>query len=853
MTFNLIDKALIYRSPLRLLETLKSAAELSHDLAWHHAIRGHKYDDSGAQDKDAYKRGFEAGKLRQRTPQPAATSSSKIGLSDSEKSSLGQLHPSSKKGYKYIHNWKTFRDYLVSRSKKSNPNLDTELTAYTPGETLDLLNHHKIKSWHDEMRNFTIPDVDAKGNKYTHTIFVPCAKTKPWDGSCNLNRSIYSSYNQLRDEIRKTTGQLPNSYFVTISEPLGVVPQDRWGDFPQYDNPGLFRNAAQRSGLFHRDWKNLPQEHGGTGQPQYTPFDNVSYNKSIDLLSGVIADFVHNNKKQNPDMKFVSFVEDKPYRQWDDPNTPRVDISTHSDMLTRAGRKLEFLKPEHRFLKRGQSRQSPYDYMRQKLLELYKYQEASDNPINKVFVKNQPHNALTTKAQLTQQLRAAGEATISEKIPIPRLEWNAMIFNLTDETSLYRYPLRLLEALKGEEKKSWDLGYHHATRNHDYSDSDTQDKDAYKRGFEAGNPSRTTPLQPSQFQRLRSQKSGSVDGLDSITQQGKLFKTGVPVKFTFVRNTESSPNFGATYGQDIEPAGRYMLHNEDPGDTPGWVSGSIKFNSPLVLKLTMGGSAYGPQGWKARLSKYYGGEKGKALSKAIRRDGYDGIVTIDDGKFRGTAEIVDLTQHRNAELVHSETAPAGPYSNYYDKESLVKHTSSPYYKGDDRSRAIASSREVMANNPDIDPGSWRISNLKLLHGRDIEQLGIFNPKDLRPDEFDWENPEAKLNDEGRLKDARRYAKWINDGHEAPPISAIQNDRGDIRVTDGHRRLYAAHLAGKPVRAWVSWTTDHPNGHTDWKGNTIKVGLTHEVVSNSGLPDNVRHNGDYRPSKRPITT
>jgi len=85
MTFNLIDKALIYRSPLRLLETLKSAAELSHDLAWHHAIRGHKYDDSGAQDKDAYKRGFESGNSHQssssiantipKISQPAALSS----------------------------------------------------------------------------------------------------------------------------------------------------------------------------------------------------------------------------------------------------------------------------------------------------------------------------------------------------------------------------------------------------------------------------------------------------------------------------------------------------------------------------------------------------------------------------------------------------------------------------------------------------------------------------------------------------------------------------------------------------------------------------------------------------------
>jgi hypothetical protein len=126
----------------------------------------------------------------------------------------------------------------------------------------------------------------------------------------------------------------------------------------------------------------------------------------------------------------------------------------------------------------------------------------------------------------------------------------------------------------------------------------------------------------------------------------------------------------------------------------------------------------------------------------------------------------------------------------------------------------------------------------------VEQLGAFNPKDLHPDEFDWENPEARLRDEGRLKDAHRYADWIKAGHEPPPISVVQNDRGELRVTEGHRRLYASHLAGKPVKAWTSWAADHPDGRTDWEGKPIKVGLSHRIVTKSGLPDGVKHDGDY---------
>jgi len=54
------------------------------------------------------------------------------------------------------------------------------------------------------------------------------------------------------------------------------------------------------------------------------------------------------------------------------------------------------------------------------------------------------------------------------------------------EGSLYRSPLRLLEALQGERKRSWDLGYRHFKRYgpDGFDDSKAVDKAAYKVGFD---------------------------------------------------------------------------------------------------------------------------------------------------------------------------------------------------------------------------------------------------------------------------------------------------------------------------------------------------------------------------------
>lgn len=132
---------------------------------------------------------------------------------------------------------------------------------------------------------------------------------------------------------------------------------------------------------------------------------------------------------------------------------------------------------------------------------------------------------------------------------------------------------------------------------------------------------------------------------EAITiEYGKLFESCRPVTFAYVRNTVPAPRptHGDRYQQKIEPAGRYLIHNPNPGDLPrGWERGSVHFDRPLVIWFNLQpGEHYNETSWKAQLYAHFR-KRGRALSQAIVDSGYDGIVTVmpitDD-----TREIVDL-------------------------------------------------------------------------------------------------------------------------------------------------------------------------------------------------------------------
>lgn len=133
-----------------------------------------------------------------------------------------------------------------------------------------------------------------------------------------------------------------------------------------------------------------------------------------------------------------------------------------------------------------------------------------------------------------------------------------------------------------------------------------------------------------------------------ITQDGKEFKTGLPVTFDFVHNTQSAtklfgkPKKDSQFGRYFEPHGRYVTavkNKETSKLNDKMISGTITFNNPLVIDNNN-------LNWKEDLSKAFGGLRGKKLSMALIQKGYDGVVTVDYLRHNNmpyVSEILDLT------------------------------------------------------------------------------------------------------------------------------------------------------------------------------------------------------------------
>ena len=172
-----------------------------------------------------------------------------------------------------------------------------------------------------------------------------------------------------------------------------------------------------------------------------------------------------------------------------------------------------------------------------------------------------------------------------------------------------------------------------------------------------------------------------------LNAEGTEFETGKPVSFTYLRNTVPAPDMGARFGQDIEPAGRYISHRTTTADLPpehrlatgevvtAWEAGDVAFENPLVIE-------HGDtRDWKARLSAAYDGKTGKELSEAIRRDGHDGVVTVNTEK-GFTSEIVDL---QVPDFTDDMDAPA-PRTEF-DQDELIAQAEKQYGLTDDLNEA----------------------------------------------------------------------------------------------------------------------------------------------------------------------
>ena len=112
--------------------------------------------------------------------------------------------------------------------------------------------------------------------------------------------------------------------------------------------------------------------------------------------------------------------------------------------------------------------------------------------------------------------------------------------------------------------------------------------------------------------------------------------TNIPLKISYNRNTERAPKMGKQFGQDVEAAGTYITQKVSDFTPEGFETGSVQLKSPLVIDVTEDTQIE----YKRTLSKQYGNKKGKTLSNALKKEGYDSIVTkYKDGT---TGEIILL-------------------------------------------------------------------------------------------------------------------------------------------------------------------------------------------------------------------
>jgi hypothetical protein len=148
---------------------------------------------------------------------------------------------------------------------------------------------------------------------------------------------------------------------------------------------------------------------------------------------------------------------------------------------------------------------------------------------------------------------------------------------------------------------------------------------------------------------------------------------------------------------------------------------------------------------------------------------------------------------------------------------------------DSAGQRIQSSRTRPAGPFPFAEGAWLFDDeLRSNYGHEIYELRLVDPGCLVPSET-----MVFTNQEGRARDAERYAAWLSEGRLAPPVMVVEALNGEWRITDGHRRWRAAQLAERKVRAWFGPLVP-TRQFSAIDGAPIRAGLTYELAVISAL-------------------
>ena len=93
------------------------------------------------------------------------------------------------------------------------------------------------------------------------------------------------------------------------------------------------------------------------------------------------------------------------------------------------------------------------------------------------------------------------------------------------------------------------------------------------------------------------------------------------MELNIIKNTESAPSMGSTFGQDVEPKGTYV--REKTNFVPsGWIEGKAIINKPLIIPINDETLV----SWKYEVSDQFKA-KGKKLTNKLMAMGFDAIIT----------------------------------------------------------------------------------------------------------------------------------------------------------------------------------------------------------------------------------
>lgn len=302
-----------------------------------------------------------------------------------------------------------------------------------------------------------------------------------------------------------------------------------------------------------------------------------------------------------------------------------------------------------------------------------------------------------------------------------------------------------------------------------------------------------------------------------LCERGKVVAGGgkeLHMSYVRIHNPkgQKTPNFGSTYGQDIEPHGEYISHDSMDGkskiDLPNYEYGKIHFKNPLMVEHVSTGHG----GWKSEVSEKFGGKTGKALSTAIKKAGHDGIVTVDSksGHINETVNLSGTKSEHGAEPAAKASEAPEPEDRQPDQidkdNDRLKKFAQKYDNADDFANAVKAGMgaktvsEIYAMMDNNSEGQLNSSAVKgaLSEAGNHFFLTKVDPSKLSTKGKYHEQDEDKIDG---VKDSFDQAK-------AQPVIVGK----DGEVIDGRHRTLAAKKTGtKEIQAYVS-AKDFYNQH-----------------------------------------